>query len=802
MVQAILLLILLVGAMALYFINQSIDEQQQKERALRLRSVHDSSREEIIDAIDNFATMVAGIRAHIKHTDTFPSSEELQEFINDQLNSINYQDSIVVCFMDTSNVFRYCFTRNAIDPAGLVGTSLESFRDQAFIEQIDSILSNGRLYMTDPINLREGWVGIPATFQVENNDVVIGYLSPTLNFKIILDRVYRSGHGERYAFKFITSKGFDFDREQVYDGTKVYSDRKDSQYYKNFSLDSLSFVQSSFSIHGLNMTLATAHKFSYQRGRSLTFLVYGWYLMLLVITGLVVREVFFYRSKSSLEALEKQQAYHELSIKNYAIASSITPIALGDLEGHITYVNKAFVDLWGYNNANEIIGRPNSDFSSSPEKVERIMSALRQTGIWEGEDVARKKDGTKFHIQLSASLVKDVMSRPICTMASVVDITERKRIQQELIEREENIKSLFDNSAIPIWEEDFSQIKAYFKKLKDTGVVNYREYFDGSPEEVKMLASLVVVNRVNQKSLEFYQVESMEELFTSLWDWFVEESWDVFKEELIALAEGKTEFESEIPIIIPTGERKVLLMKLTVPRQFHDNMEKVLVSFVDITEHKQAQIKQLAALQEGERLERKRLAKELHDSLGQHLAACKMMLNSIETETTCLQAEDSDYFKKAQNILDQAIAEARGISHALMPAALQHQGLASAIVELCKNLDSNTIKTNVLVSDLLNSRFDPKIEMGLFRIVQELIGNILKHAQAEEIRIELQPLENTLILTVTDDGIGFQGTLEDMHKKGVGLKIIASRVKTMQGKLSFDSSKQKGTTVIAAIPIK
>ncbi len=802
MVQSILLLILLVGAVVLYFINQSIDEQQQEERELHLQTVHDRSREEIIDAIDNFTTLVAGIQTHIKHSDTFPNSEELQNFINDLLNSVNYQDSMVVSFMDTSHVFRYCFTRDANDPAELVGTSLESFRDKAYIETIDSILSSGELFMTGPINLKEGWVGAPINFQVEQNGELIGYLSPTLNFKTILDRVYRLEDKERFAFKFTTSQEYDFDREQVYDGSKVYNNRQDPQYYKNFNLNPESFVHSSFSIHGLNMTMATAHKLPYQRSRSVTYLGYGWFLMLLVIIGLVLREVFYYRSKSTQEAQEKQQAIQELYIKNYAIDSSITPIALGDLEGRISYVNDAFVDLWGYDSADEIIGRPNADFSSSPTKVKNIMISLQQTGAWEGEDIARKKDGSYFQIRLTANLVKDKMNQPVCTMASVMDITEQKRIQQELTDSEANAKLLFDNSAIPIWEEDFSDIKNYFGHLTDMGVENYREYFNQAPEEVKRLASMVIINQVNDKSLEFYGVNNKEELFESLPGWFVEESWYVFREELIALAEGKTDFEGEIPIVTPNGERKDLLMKLSVPPKFQDTLGKVLVSFIDVTERKQAQIKQLAALHEGEERERKRMAKEIHDSLGQHLAAGKMMLNSIELATTSFNPEDFEYFKKAQVILDQAIAEARNISHALMPALLQHKGLVSAILELCKNLDSSAIKTHFQYSDLLERRFDPKIEMALFRIVQELITNILKHAQASEIRISLQLNENTLILSIADNGIGFKGTLEAMHQDGIGLRNISSRVKTMQGKLTIDSSKQKGTTVIAAIPIK
>ncbi len=801
-VQLVLLLLLVVGAFALYFIDRAINQQEIDERALRLQSTHERAKVELIDAVSNFATLVSGFRTYIRQTDRLPTALELQDFIDYQLSNLNYEDSIIVSYIDTTHTFVYCFSRNQMDPAGMVGTSLESIRDDNYIQRIDSILKEDHLYMTDPVNLKEGWVGAPLNFVVKKEGKVLGYMAPIISLKVILDRIYRSEDSEFFAFKFATTRGFDFDRERVYDGSTVYNDKLDPQYYENFNLDPQSFISSSFTILGLNLTLATAHKLSYQKSESLTYLGYAWFMLLLILSGLIVREVFYYRSESQREGSEKQQAYHELNIKNYAIASSMTPIVLSDLEGNITYANNAFLDLWGFKHQDEVLGMSNSELSSSPEKVKEITKCLLENGSWQGEDVARKQNGTKFQIQLSANMVRDANGTPVCLMASLVDVTERKRIEQELKNSEASTQMLFENSAIPIWEEDFSEVKTHFDRLKESGVTDFREHFRSTPGEVRSLASLVKYNRVNEKSLEFYGAKNKEELLKSLDNWFIDESWSVFTEELIALANGKSEFESEIPIVTPSGKRMDLLMKLSVPSKFLKKLDRVLVSFVDITESKRAEINQLAALHEGEIKERKRIAKELHDSLGQHLAVSKMMLNSIELEAASLDPEGSQYFQKAQLVLDQAIAEARNISHALMPAALQHQGLVPAILEICKKLENSSVNTHFSHFDPSDTRFDPKIEIGLFRITQELVTNILKHAQASEIYISLLTSGPNLILTVRDNGIGFEGTIQEMHSNGIGLRNISSRVKTLHGMLTLDSHQQKGTTVRIEIPIK
>ncbi len=137
-----------------------------------------------------------------------------------------------------------------------------------------------------------------------------------------------------------------------------------------------------------------------------------------------------------------------LKIKDSAIASSINAIAIADLDGKLTYVNPLFLRLWGYEDEKKVLGKPAVEFWQTAEKALEVMEALREKGGWIGELVAKRKDGSLFDVQLSASLVADEAGQPLCMMASFVDITERKRAEEALRESEDKFKYVFDHSVI------------------------------------------------------------------------------------------------------------------------------------------------------------------------------------------------------------------------------------------------------------------------------------------------------------------------------------------------------------------
>jgi signal transduction histidine kinase len=213
---------------------------------------------------------------------------------------------------------------------------------------------------------------------------------------------------------------------------------------------------------------------------------------------------------------------------------------------------------------------------------------------------------------------------------------------------------------------------------------------------------------------------------------------------------------------------------------------------------KQQSIRSKAVI-DAEEKERTRIAKDLHDGLGQQLSAVKLLTQSIQT--TAADSERSEKMNALLKMLDDSVKEVRSVSHNMMPNALLKSGLIAAVREFIDKI----VSTGLLKIDLqivgLTNRLDTTIETVLYRVLQELVNNIIKHANANKISIQIiKHDDNNLNLVMEDDGRGFDTTNIDSFN-GIGLKNIISRVEYLNGSVDFDSQPGKGTTVIIDIPL-
>jgi len=130
------------------------------------------------------------------------------------------------------------------------------------------------------------------------------------------------------------------------------------------------------------------------------------------------------------ELTKRKQVENELRVKDYAVASAITGIAIADMDGIVTYVNLACLSMWDYEQEEEVLGKHATDFFADKNEFGVALKTVLKEGVWQGEGKARRSDGSTFDVQVLANLVTDADGRPICMMASFVDITEHKRLDQ------------------------------------------------------------------------------------------------------------------------------------------------------------------------------------------------------------------------------------------------------------------------------------------------------------------------------------------------------------------------------------
>jgi PAS domain S-box-containing protein len=157
-----------------------------------------------------------------------------------------------------------------------------------------------------------------------------------------------------------------------------------------------------------------------------------------------------------------------------------------------------------------------------------------------------------------------------------------------IADRQDKFRSLFEATPISLWEEDFSEVKKYIDQLKDEGVQEFKEYFDAHPEAVNHCIGLVKVIDVNQQTLQLYKAETKEELLNNLDKIFGTESFDIFKEELIFISQGKTIFESEGINYTLKGEPINVAIRWSVVPGYEDTLSQVIVSSVDMTQIKRS----------------------------------------------------------------------------------------------------------------------------------------------------------------------------------------------------------------------
>lgn len=417
--------------------------------------------------------------------------------------------------------------------------------------------------------------------------------------------------------------------------------------------------------------------------------------------------------------------------------------------------------------------------------------------------------------------------------------------------KEEQYRSFFEDSPISLWVEDFSQVKAHLNKLRFSGIKNFSSYFGRHPEAIGRCLGLVKIIDVNKATLKLYGAKNKEEILRGLGIILNDETRIAFKEELIAIAQGKARFEREAVSTTLGGERKNLFIKWSAVPGYEDTLSKVVVSIIDITDQKIAEEKlkrardnlekrvrrrtaELSKAQEALRQknnalvhtlghlqdlsrhilqvqenEYKSVSRELHDNIGQSLNAVKMRLERAEMNPGLVSNKGlaglRREIREAVSQLRQISREIRILAKDRRPEILDELGLSATLSSYIRDFQNRT-SIQVEFIRLLNDEHLPSNwQIHLYRIVQEALNNVARHALAKKAVIRLEKVKNNFVLSVKDDGAGFSMTRAGIgkdHSHGIGLTGIKERANLLGGSAEITSKPGKGTTLRIRIPFQ
>lgn len=212
--------------------------------------------------------------------------------------------------------------------------------------------------------------------------------------------------------------------------------------------------------------------------------------------------------------------------------------------------------------------------------------------------------------------------------------------------------------------------------------------------------------------------------------------------------------------------------------------------------HDEKQTDLMNAVFETQESERKRLAEDLHDSVGQVISAIKLNLHRLDK--SCVNESAQPLMAETRKLADQCIDEIRNIIHNVLPPVLIDYGLVEALQGLCVQVQKTTKVKVYLKKPVEDIRFAPEIELAFYRIAQELFSNAIKHSSATAIHITLTKDAGWLVMEFKDNGTGFN---IQQVKHGHGLKNLESRVQLINGEINIYTKPHNGTVTIIRVII-
>lgn len=349
----VILLALLIGTLVLINLIKAEYSAQEKGFQAQLQSSHEDAIIRAETAINSYATIVSSIRAYVKSSASIPSELEIQAYLNDIIDEINYRDSIVVSLLDSNHEFIFVVTPHLIDPQLLVGSNLSQYRSQDELNELTAMMKINRLKMLKPINLVEGWAALPFVFPVERDGQTMGYIAANVSLKHLLKAIEKDGLEEKqFICQLLVKDSIALSQDAVFDGSTIYNTKQELPLYQQLGISNDQFIRTALDYYGLQFHLGTAYKSAPPLNHDWTYITSIWYLTLCLVIALVLiqytrirrlrlavaetNRIVIKKNQTLQEQLEKIQTLikevHHRVKNNMQIISSLLSIQSGDLK--------------------------------------------------------------------------------------------------------------------------------------------------------------------------------------------------------------------------------------------------------------------------------------------------------------------------------------------------------------------------------------------------------------------------------------------------------------------------------------
>lgn len=485
--------------------------------------------------------------------------------------------------------------------------------------------------------------------------------------------------------------------------------------------------------------------------------------------------------KMQISFLKNKKFYKAL------FTDSSIPVILTDINDRIIDANKSICRMYGYTH-DELIAMTFRDIVSlpSPHEGRSIVLAEKRKyspSTFETENIC--KNGEIIPVEVTVLPVKDPEGS-LC-FSIIRDISKRKEVEKKLIQSEEWYRSVFENAGVSIWEEDFCEVKNELDKLAASGITDLYRYFDEHPEFIQMALTKIKIIDINNETLKLLKAETKEQVLGSLEVIFNRNELNVIKEELVALAEGREEFISEINAFTFKGDLITALLNIRFPRE-KEALKHTIVSMMDITKLKEAEASLKTALEE-----KKVLLKELYHRTknNMQMVGSLLSLQSAYTDNSEVLEVFDDMKNRIQSMstVHEKLYQSETLSSIHLNDYIDDIIITLQGSYLCpeKQVVIEKKMDNVAVS------IEKAIPCGI--ILNEILTNIFKHAFPDsrkgKIKVVMKELPTgTIHLEIGDNGIGVPEGFDFKDHDSLGMRLIFSIAEEqLKGSIKYNVKK-------------